>query len=127
MSRLFSMSSATVTEDEAFVELVDSVSARQLQTEIDKGFRPTDGSPGNDGEWIALIHSELSELLEAIRTGNPPDRHCPQFSNAEIEAADAMIRIVSGSKSRGYRLGEAILAKMAFNATRPKMHGGKLF
>lgn len=110
----------------AFVRLMDLMGELQLATEIDKGFRP-EGKPGNDGEWISLIHSELSEALEGIRTGDPWDVHCPEFTSAEIEMADAVIRIMGGCKARHLRLGEAILAKMAYNKTRPERHGGKLF
>lgn len=87
---------------------------------VDKGFWE---HPRNDGELLCLIHSEVSECLEAMRHGNPASEHIPAFSAAEEEAADAFIRFADMARARGWRLGEAILAKMAFNATRPPKHG----
>lgn len=81
----------------------------------------------NDGEIIALIHSELSETLEAIRHGNPSDDKIPEFSGAEAELADTVIRCMDFAKARGWRLPEAILAKIAYNKTRDYKHGGKKF
>lgn len=81
----------------------------------------------NDGELIALMHSELSEALEGLRHDNPPSEHIPEFSAVEEEFADVIIRILDMSQARGYRIGEAVLAKMEFNRNRPYKHGGKKF
>ncbi|MCK5611122.1 hypothetical protein KAR91_55125 [Candidatus Pacearchaeota archaeon] len=81
----------------------------------------------NEGEIIALIHSELSEGLEALRHGNPPSNHIPEFSGIEEEFADVVIRIMDMQIAKGWRIGEAIAAKIAFNRNRPYKHGGKRF
>lgn len=75
---------------------------------------------------IALIHSELSEALEAIRNGNPQDEHCPEFKSLDIELADAVIRIMDLAEARNIDLAAAIEAKHAYNTTRPHRHGGKV-
>lgn len=79
----------------------------------------------NEGEMIGLMHSELSEALEGLRHGNPPSEHIPEFNCMEEELADTVIRIADLCKAKGYRLGEAIEAKMAFNEGRPYKHGKK--
>jgi len=81
----------------------------------------------NDGEMIALIHSELSESLEYIRHGNPPDDHCPEFNGAVTEFADVIIRCMDMCEARGWPLAEAILAKHEYNVKRAYKHGGKKF
>lgn len=81
----------------------------------------------NDGEIIALIHSELSEALEALRHGNQSDDHIQEFNGVEAELADAIIRIMDFGFARGYRIAEALEAKTAYNKTRAYKHGGKVF
>ena len=79
--------------------------------------------PREDGTLIALIMSEAAEALESLRKGNGPDDHCPQFSGAEVELADVVIRIMDMTEARGWNVAGAIVAKHEFNKSRPYKHG----
>lgn len=97
-------------------------------TVVEKGFRKpneygTLHERRNQGELLALMHSELSEALEAVRYGNPASQHIPDFNGLEEEMADVLIRIFDFCDEFDLRLPEAILRKMEFNANRPHKHG----
>lgn len=74
----------------------------------------------NDGELIALMHSELSEALEAMRN------HAKEEDIAE-ELADCCIRIFDYCGARGIDLQKAITRKIRKNRKRPYKHGNKKF
>lgn len=81
------------------------------------------GDQDNFGQKVALVHSELSELLEANRKAVTDDDKIPDFTGEEAEAADAIIRLLDMSGRYQWRLGEAIVAKMLVNLNRPYKHG----
>lgn len=90
-----------------------------------QGFWDDDAS-GNTGEKMMMIVGEVAEAHEAIRHGNPPDDKIPDFTGAEAELADVVIRIFDLAGRHKWRVAEAIVAKMAHNTTRPRKHGKKL-
>lgn len=105
-----------------FVKAFNLIECDIHRTAIDKGWWE---KPRNQYELLALIHAELSEVLEALRAGNPPDDKIPQFSAIEAELADAIIRILDMAGGFGYLVAEALIAKIEFNKSRTFRHGGK--
>lgn len=92
------------------------------QISCDHGFYA--GADFNLGEKLALIHSEISEALEASRKSEKEaDHHIPQWLNFEVELADAVIRIMDLAAFMQIPLGEVIADKMLYNADRAYKHG----
>ncbi len=80
---------------------------------------PKTGEPvqRNFGEVIALMHSELSEALEAHRKGLMDDK-LPDRPGVEVELADCIIRILDTAGALNLDVAGAIIEKNRFNRTR---------
>ena len=65
----------------------------------------------------ALIHTEVSEAVEGFRKGLMDD-HLPHREMAEVELADAVIRIFDLAGACGYQIGDAIMEKLEYNRNR---------
>lgn len=106
--------------DEEIVKAVNQLAKTIYGITVGKGFWDAER---NDGEMIALMHSELSEALEGLRHGDPPDQHLPEYKSSEVELADCIVRILDMAHGRGLRVAEALMDKIAYNARRPHLHG----
>lgn len=113
-----------------------NVSAQAIyQANKAKGFWD---SERNVGELLMLITSELGEAMEAHRKGKFAskkylilDSLAPQIFEEEIkdsfedEIADAIIRLLDMCGGLGIDIEKHINLKVAYNATRPRLHGKK--
>lgn len=91
---------------------------------VAKGFWAK-GKVRNDSEAIMLMVCELAEAVENLRAGCTPDDKIPGYKGIEAELADCIIRIMDLAEKRKWRIAGAIIAKMGYNANRPKLHGKK--
>ena len=91
-----------------------------------KGWYEGDLADRNFGEVIALMHSELSEALEAWRKGQDDVRSINgKPEGVAVELVDCVIRILDTLEYLGADFGEVLEEKMRFNEQRSYRHGGK--
>lgn len=71
----------------------------------------------NVPEMLCLIHSEISEALEAFRK-DLKDDHLPDYNGIDVELADAVIRIFDLAGYLDIDIGHVIDDKFHYNQTR---------
>jgi NTP pyrophosphatase (non-canonical NTP hydrolase) len=100
----------------AFGMRINELCNAAFETAKSKGWHD---EPRETGTLLALIHSEVSEALEADRKGDT--------ENFAEELADVCIRIFDLCGSKGIDLEAAIYKKMERNKGRSYKHGGKAY
>ncbi len=106
----------------AIADILGICQREVFQTATDKGWHE---APNPFPQALCLIHSEVSEALEAFRHDNPPDDKIPEYSGMEAELADVIIRVLDTAAEHNLNVAEAVVAKMIYNRTREYKHGGK--
>lgn len=97
---------------------------------VDAGWHDTHRETGT---MLALIHSEVSEAMEGFRK-DLQDDHLKHRKMAEVELADAVIRIFDLAGREGFDIGGALAEKLIYNMQHAdhkpenrKKEGGKKF
>jgi NTP pyrophosphatase (non-canonical NTP hydrolase) len=111
-------------DEKMFIEAFKNMMAETNKCAVEHGFWDKDVETA-DGTKLMLMVSELAEAQDALRHGNPPDNHIPEFTGVEAELADLVIRTMDFCFQKNARLAEAIIAKHKYNINREYKHGKK--
>lgn len=130
------------TFDQIAADVLDILAARIALDNRLKGFWPDGTDPmdthklalypttlgRNPSEALALVHSEVSEALEAIRSSDHGgfevrDDKLTDESQFAVELTDDMIRCLDMGGGFKLGLGRILLKKLIRNRSRPYKHG----
>ena len=110
------MNNKEIIERSNFITSFNEMATKIHENAQNKGFWD---KKRNDGECIALMHSELSEALEEMRKENGDGY------KIGMELADCVIRIMDYAIAKEINLGGRIIEKHEINEQRPHKHGKK--
>jgi NTP pyrophosphatase (non-canonical NTP hydrolase) len=101
---------------------LDALSAVLHETAIEKGFWEGTISYDKIGNKLALVHSEVTEVLEAIRKNKGSEEVVEEMADVIIRLLD----IYAAMRNSGdliHSLDDVLDKKININKERPKLHG----
>jgi len=101
---------------------LDALSAVLHETAISKGF--WDGPKDHDkiGNKLALVHSEVTEVLEAIRKNKGSQEIVEEIADILIRTLD-LYAAMRNATFVEHSLDEMLKRKMEINTNRQRLHG----
>ena len=101
---------------------LDVLAALLHETAIEKGFWDKPKNFDVFGNKLALVHSEVTEVLEAMRKNKGSEEIVEEMVDILIRTLDLYASMRNGGFVE-HSLDEVLFNKMQKNKVRPKLHG----
>jgi NTP pyrophosphatase (non-canonical NTP hydrolase) len=101
---------------------LDALAAILHETAKEKGFWDGDYTHDKVGNKLALVHSEVTEVLEAIRKSHGSEKVVEEIADVIIRLLD-VYAAMRNEEAVLHSLDEILHKKMEKNKTRPALHG----
>ena len=101
---------------------LDTLAAVLHETAKEKGFWDGEYSHDKIGNKLALVHSEVTEVLEAIRKSHGSEKVVEEMADVIIRLLD-VYAAMRNEEAVLHSLDEILHNKMEKNKTRPPLHG----
>jgi NTP pyrophosphatase (non-canonical NTP hydrolase) len=101
---------------------LDALSAILHETAIEKGFWPHEIDTNIVCTKLALVHSEVTEVLEAIRKNKPTEEIVEEIADILIRTLD-LYAALRNHEWVTESLDEILETKININKERPRLHG----
>ncbi len=101
---------------------LDALAAMLHETAREKGFWDGEYSYDKVGNKLALVHSEVTEVLEAIRKSQGSEKVVEEMADVIIRLLD-VYAAMRNEEQILHSLDEVLEAKINKNKERPRLHG----
>ena len=101
---------------------LDALAAILHETAVEKGFWDGEYTHDKIGNKLALVHSEVTEVLEAIRKSHGSEKVVEEIADVIIRLLD-VYAAMRNEESVVHSLDEILNKKMNINKERERLHG----
>jgi NTP pyrophosphatase (non-canonical NTP hydrolase) len=101
---------------------LDALAASLHQTAVEKGFWDGDITHDKIGNKLALVHSEVTEVLEGIRKSKGSEAIVEEMADIVIRLLD-LYAAMRDENMIEHSLDEVLDKKLNINKERPRLHG----